>query len=953
MTITRPLLNFGLAGILLASLVGSLGAMSARAQLDAATEARVARATVLIVALVLEIENGIEIREFRRVPLGSGIIVSADGLILTNSHVIDLTDLRNDVATEENTQGIDLEIEDAFLIYAVDGMDDAPDPRYSATVVIDQPSLDLAVLAVTGNERGLELSQPVGADRTPVVLSPSGAVGSRDPVQIFGYPVFGSDSFTDTGSTTIDVVDGRVRSLETGPGIGNIELIHIDATVSGGSSGGAVVDEHGRLIGVVAQALGGASGGSEAVAIPVNRARTVLSAAGWVEPPPTSPPTPEQPSDPTATPAQPEETLVASTATAIPTVTATTVATAIPTASPAPEDSGDAARFAELLTARNGVPPIAGPLAGEIMQVVGFVAVAGAGVTTADFSATATFVNPSLLSGARWDFGFGFHLTADSSEQVVVDSNGNWYYTPYPEGTLSSGVIPVFDSSPGGRNTVDLMVQGDTALFGVNGQFLTRLDLPPAIPSDVQVGSGFFTDTVEAGRAIAYSDFSIWTMSPSISLDPTSTPAPTGTTVAESPTPIVDDAAEAARFSELLAARGETESLAGPFAADIIQDQGFIAVQGAGLTLTDFIAAVTFVNPAQLTGVSWDFGFIFHRTATASQRVIIDSNANWYYEPGPQGVPRSGALPSFDSNPGAANTLDLVVEGTTALFGVNKEFVAALELQAPVPSDVQIGSGFFLRTTEHGRAIAYRDFEVWPRTSPISSPATTPAATSTPASATSTPLATAAPIETPVDPIDVLSFDTLLRDSEGLPGAGPFSGAIAEKTPGEIQLVNAGVTLADFGASVTFTNPDTTAADSDIGFHFRVTAGDVERNWIVVDSLGVVFARLAGAEWVRAGTATAYDTSAGATNTLQIFVQGDEALVGVNDQFVTALDLLAEPVASDVAIGTAFFDVDFVQDRITPYEEFRVWALPFNPASPTPAEDVPAATPLAQLQAQE
>src|SRR5688572_4188662 len=137
-TVRRRLLHFVLAGIFVASLAGRLGSMTAGAQLDAATEARVARATVLIVALVLEVENGIELREFRRVPLGSGIIVSADGLILTNSHVIDLTDLRNDVETEENTQGIGLEIEDAFLIYAVDGMDDAPDPRYSATVVIDQ-----------------------------------------------------------------------------------------------------------------------------------------------------------------------------------------------------------------------------------------------------------------------------------------------------------------------------------------------------------------------------------------------------------------------------------------------------------------------------------------------------------------------------------------------------------------------------------------------------------------------------------------------------------------------------------------------------------------------------------------------------------------------------------------------------------------------------------------------
>ena len=729
---------------------------------------------------------------------------------------------------------------------------------------------------------------------------------------------------TDAGSTTIDVVDGRVRSLETGPGIGNIERIHIDATVSGGSSGGAVVDEQGRLIGIVAQALGGAAGGSEAVAIPVNRARTVLTAAGWVEPPPTSAPTPEESPEPTATPPQTEESPVPPTATAIP--------TDIPATSPIAEDTADAARFAELLAARNGLSPIAGPLAGEITQVVGYVAVAGAGLTTADFSATATFVNPSQISGTRWDFGFGFHLTANSAEQVVVDSNGNWYFTPYPEGTVSSGVIPVFNSSPDGENTVDIIVEGETALFGVNGQFLTSLDLPPAIPSDVQVGTGFFTDAVEAGRAITYSDFSVWRVNPSASPELTSTPMATSTALPEIATPTVDETEQVAHFADLLATRVGTESLVGPLSGEIVQDESFIAVQGANLTLTDFTAEVTFVNPAELTGVSWDFGFTFHRSAEQSEQIAIDSNGIWYYAPAPQGVQRSGAVPSFDANPGAKNTLELFVEGTTALLGVNQQFVAQLDLQTPVPSDVQVSSGFFRTTTEHGRAIAYEDFEVWPSTTtPGFGSTTTPVATTTPVPVTSTPLATVAPVESPaalVDPIARLSFDALLRESEGLPGVGPFSGTIEEATPGEFQLVNAGVMFADFGASVTFTNPDTSVADSDIGFQFRVGADVEATNRIVVDSLGDIYAQIAGAEWIRAGRATAYDTSPGATNTLQLFVRAGEALAGVNGQFVTAFDLTAEPVAADVSVGTAFFNVDFVQDRITPYQEFRVWEAP-------------------------
>jgi S1-C subfamily serine protease len=304
-SVARCVINLALVAALMAVFWGDPGGATVRAQLRPEAEDQVAAATVLLVALVLELEDSVPTREYWRVPLGSGVLVSADGLILTNSHVTELTTLQNDVETEENTQGIDLEIEDAFLVYAVDGVDDDPSPRYSAILAIDRPELDLAVLEIIGNERGLPLRRPVSQDRGPVELSPSATVDPRQLVHIFGYPVFGHEVFGTVGATTVDIVDGRVRSLESGPGLGNIRLIHIDATVSSGSSGGAVVDERGQLVGVITEARGGAVGGSEAVAIPVDRARAVLSEAGWTDPAPSpSPPVvvpPERGETPVAT----------------------------------------------------------------------------------------------------------------------------------------------------------------------------------------------------------------------------------------------------------------------------------------------------------------------------------------------------------------------------------------------------------------------------------------------------------------------------------------------------------------------------------------------------------------------------------------------------------------------------------------------------------------------------
>jgi hypothetical protein len=176
-------------------------------------------------------------------------------------------------------------------------------------------------------------------------------------------------------------------------------------------------------------------------------------------------------------------------------------------------------------------------------------------------------------------------------------------------------------------------------------------------------------------------------------------------------------------------------------------------------------------------------------------------------------------------------------------------------------------------------------------------------------------------------PEDVARFQSLLAETETVaPLVGPFSGRLVEATVGTVPQAPAGVTITDFGTTATFTNPtDTEAGLWDAGFQFR-SQGDVN-NRVVVDSLGGVYAIVAGAPSQLLGTASTYDASAGGTNTLQLFVEGDRALFGVNGELAAVVELTAEPVAADVLIGAGFFSEDFVVGRVTDYRDFRVWEI--------------------------
>jgi hypothetical protein len=369
--------------------------------------------------------------------------------------------------------------------------------------------------------------------------------------------------------------------------------------------------------------------------------------------------------------------------------------TAQATAPEAAAAQDDAARFAAAAAARQGSRSLAGPLGGTLHQSQRGLAGVPSGITTEDFSATVTFVNPRDPSGVPWDIGLAFHMNPAQStvQEIYLDANGWWYYTDFPAGIQQSGPALSFDAAPGAMNTLDLIVQGETALFGVNGQFLASLDLPPATAADVLAATDFESQNLVEGREIIYSGFQVWNASP-----PESLAAP----------PLKPVESDAVRFAAALAAQETRSPLAGPFAGTFAQHEGSYVLKPAGISTEDFAATVAFTNPAQQTETPWDVGFVFHRTQDASQAVYIDSTGFWY-----RGGTRSGWTPAFDATPSTINTLDLVVDGSRALFGVNGEFVASFDLTSATASDVFVGAGFFSGHAVEGRAIAYSAFTVW------------------------------------------------------------------------------------------------------------------------------------------------------------------------------------------------------------------------------------------------
>jgi S1-C subfamily serine protease len=178
---------------------------------------------------------------------GSGFVVSADGVILTDSHVI--TTAGDGSGSVRPARSVYVEFKDR--------------DRVAAKVVGWDVFDDVGVLEVDPRAHAL----------VPLPLGDSARVVVGEPVAAIGSP-FGNEN-----SLAVGVVSATQRSIESLTSQYNlVDAIQTDAPINHGNSGGPLFDARGRVIGITAQ-IRSDSGGAEGVgfAVPIDAARRSMN----------------------------------------------------------------------------------------------------------------------------------------------------------------------------------------------------------------------------------------------------------------------------------------------------------------------------------------------------------------------------------------------------------------------------------------------------------------------------------------------------------------------------------------------------------------------------------------------------------------------------------------------------------------------------------------------------
>lgn len=192
---------------------------------------QVARAVGPSVVSIVNMQSPGTGRPLQREGLGSGFIVSRDGLVVTNAHVVEGADRIDVVLVGERT--------------------------VTARMLGSDPRIDIAVLRITGSNL------------------PAVAFGDSDDLQVGQQAIAIGNPLGFERTVTVGVVSAVSRDIPGG-GAPLRDLIQTDAGINPGNSGGPLLDSCGRVIGVNTAVVRATGTGGLGFAVPIDTARRAV-----------------------------------------------------------------------------------------------------------------------------------------------------------------------------------------------------------------------------------------------------------------------------------------------------------------------------------------------------------------------------------------------------------------------------------------------------------------------------------------------------------------------------------------------------------------------------------------------------------------------------------------------------------------------------------------------------
>ena len=182
--------------------------------------------------------NGSEAGTLTKSSLGSGVVLTADGYIITNNHVVD------------GAQSVSVQLSDGTSL--------------DAKIIGTDEQTDLAVIKVTPT-----------SDLTAAEFGDSDELEPGEYAYAIGSP--GGVQFANT------ITGGRISAINRDLTVNDrvMTLIQTDASINNGNSGGALINKYGQVVGITSAKLSGNAFGSATVegmgfAIPINTAKDIV-----------------------------------------------------------------------------------------------------------------------------------------------------------------------------------------------------------------------------------------------------------------------------------------------------------------------------------------------------------------------------------------------------------------------------------------------------------------------------------------------------------------------------------------------------------------------------------------------------------------------------------------------------------------------------------------------------